>query len=100
MCCKNATIPAKLVAARKIYISRPVDTDTQRQRTMKNKKPKIDKNLTTLAFVDKETNSLVIHVHGFENSDIAEAFASYLLTKSGMSYETANNLFDCIPTIH
>jgi hypothetical protein len=67
---------------------------------MKNKKPKINKNLTTLAFVDKETNSLVIHVHGFENSDIAEAFASYMLTKSGMNYETKDNLFDTIPTIH
>jgi arginine/ornithine N-succinyltransferase beta subunit len=67
---------------------------------MNNKKPKINKNLTTLAFVDKETNSLVIHVHGFENSDIAEAFASYMLSKSGMSYETASDIFDTIPTIH
>ena len=67
---------------------------------MNNKKPKINKNLTTLAFVDKETNSLVIHVHGFENSDVAEAFASYMLTKSGMNYETTNSLFDAIPTIH
>jgi len=67
---------------------------------MKNKKPKIKDNLTTLAFVDKETNSLVIHVHGFENSDVAEAFASYMLTKSGMNYETTNGLFDAIPTIH
>ena len=67
---------------------------------MKNKKPKIKDNLTTLAFVDKETNSLVIHVHGFENSDVAEAFASYMLSKSGMNYETASSLFDCVPTIH
>lgn len=67
---------------------------------MNNKKPKINKNLTTLAFVDKETNSLVIHVHGFEDSDVAEAFASYMLSKSGMNYETKNNLYDCVPTIH
>jgi hypothetical protein len=67
---------------------------------MKNKKPKIKDPLTTLAFVDKETNSLVIHVHGFENSDVAEAFASYMLTKSGMTYETANSIFNTIPTIH
>ena len=67
---------------------------------MNRKKPKINKNLTTLAFVDKETNSLVIHVHGFEDSDVAEAFASYMLTKSGMNYETRNNLYDCVPTIH
>jgi hypothetical protein len=67
---------------------------------MKNKKPKIKDPLTTLAFVDKETNSLVIHVHGFENSDVAEAFASYMLNKSGMNYETASSLFDCVPTIH
>ena len=67
---------------------------------MKNKKPKIKDPLTTLAFVDKETNSLVIHVHGFENSDVAEAFASYMLNKSGMNYETTSSLFDCVPTIH
>ena len=67
---------------------------------MKKKKPKIKDPLTTLAFVDKETNSLVIHVHGFENSDVAEAFASYMLSNSGMNYETANSLFDCVPTIH
>tara|TARA_S200002703_G_scaffold16782_1_gene13959 strand:+ start:1318 stop:1521 length:204 start_codon:yes stop_codon:yes gene_type:complete len=67
---------------------------------MKNKKPKIKDPLTTIAFVDKETNSLVIHVHGFESSEIAEAFAGYMLTKSGMDYETSNNIFEGIPTIH
>ena len=67
---------------------------------MAQKKPKIKDPLTTLAFVDKETNSLVIHVHGFEDADVAEAFASYMLTKSGMSYKTTSSLFDTIPTIH
>ena len=67
---------------------------------MAQKKPKIKDPLTTLAFVDKETNSLVIHVHGFEDSDVAEAFASYMLTKSGMNYKTTSSLFDTIPTIH
>lgn len=67
---------------------------------MDKKKPKIAKDLTTLAFVDKDTKSLVIHVHGFESCDIAEAFAGYMLSKSGMKYETSHDVFNSIPTIH
>ena len=67
---------------------------------MDYKKPKINKKLTTLAFVDKDTNSLVIHVYGFDDADIAEAFAGYMLTKSGMEYKETDDLFNTIPTIH
>lgn len=77
-----------------------IGTFTYRHRHMNRKKPKINKNLTTLAFVDRETNSLVIHVHGFEDADIAEAFASYMLNKSGMEYKETNDLFNTMPTIH
>lgn len=67
---------------------------------MKNKKPKIKNELDTIAFVDRETKSLVITVIGFKDLDVAEEFAQYMLCRSGMDFEPANDLFKSSPTIH
>ncbi len=67
---------------------------------MNDKKPKIKNPLSTIAFVDKETNSLIITIHGFKDFGIAEEFAEYMLCRSGMDYEPANDLFKTLPTIH
>ena len=67
---------------------------------MKLKKPNINYELSSLVFVDKDTKSLLIHVHGFEDTDIAEEFANYMLRKSGMKYHPANDMFNSLTSIH
>lgn len=67
---------------------------------MKLKKPNIQTELQSLVFVDKDTKSLLIHVHGFEDTEIAEEFANYMLKKSGMNYQASNDLFNTLTSIH
>lgn len=76
-----------------IYILGLTNIQTHTQTIMNIKKPTIKSNLASLVFVDKETNALVIHVHGFEDFKIAEEFANYMLKNSGMNYEPATDLF-------
>ncbi len=64
------------------------------------KKPDIKTELASLVFVDRETNAIVVHIHGFETPKVASDFASYMLKNSGMQYEEANDCFEELPTIH
>lgn len=77
-----------------------MNLQTQTERFMKLKKPNINYELSSLVFVDKDTKSLLIHVHGFEDTDIAEEFANYMLKKSGMKYHPSNDLFNSLTSIH
>ena len=67
---------------------------------MKNKKPNITKPLETIAFVDQGSKSLIITIIGFDDLNVAEEFAQYILCRSGMDFEPANDLFKSSPTIH
>lgn len=68
--------------------------------TMKNKKPNITKPLETIAFVDQGSKSLIITIIGFDDLNVAEEFAKYMLCRSGMDYEPSQDLFRASPTIH
>jgi len=67
---------------------------------MKLKKPKIMNELSSLVFVDSQTNSVLIHLHGFDDANLAEEFASYMLKKSGMKYNSSQDLFRDTTSIH
>jgi hypothetical protein len=84
-------IPPKAGAGRNNLISRELGTHAQTQ-------PGSDL-ITALVFIQEETGSMVVHFNGFKNEEHAQTFAAHLMKKSGIKYNSMNDLFN-LPTIH
>ena len=67
---------------------------------MEIKKPKVNKDLSTLVFVDEETNALVLHIYGFDDKKAAMEFVKYMLNKADINYTPLNDLFELPQSIH
>ena len=63
---------------------------------MSNKENKL---ITAMVFLAEDTNGLVIHLHGFENSHHANDFAKTLMKNSGIEYKSILDFSD-MPTVH
>ena len=63
---------------------------------MSNKENKL---ITAMVFLAEDTNGLVIHLHGFENSNHANDFAKTLMKNSGIEYKSILDFSD-MPTVH
>ena len=59
----------------------------------------MDKLITAMVFTNEETNGLVIHINGFDNTDHANKFAKKLMKNSGIEYKSITDIFD-LPTLH
>ena len=58
-----------------------------------------DNLITAMVFITEDTNQLVIHLNGFEDSEHANKFASKLMKNSNIEYKSIRELFD-LPTLH
>jgi hypothetical protein len=58
-----------------------------------------DALITALLFVNEDSNSLVIHFNGFEDSDHMDKFANKILKKIGIDYHKIDDISD-MPKIH
>ena len=63
-----------------------------------NKKLK-DKMITAMVFLAEDTNGMVIHLNGFDNSKHADSFVKTLMKNSGIEYNSILDLTD-LPTLH
>ena len=52
-----------------------------------------------MVFITEDTNQLVIHLNGFEDSEHANKFATKLMKNSNIEYKSIRELFD-LPTLH
>ena len=86
-------IPPKAGAVRNNIISREIEAHTET-----NTQPG-DKLITALVLIQEETNSMVVHFNGFETEEHAKSFASKLMKKSGINYNSMSEFFK-LPTIH
>lgn len=60
----------------------------------------LNHELMSVVFVDKETTSLIVHIHGFDSDEQASGFAKIMIENSGMTFKADSDLFDSNITIH
>jgi hypothetical protein len=74
------------------------DTRRHRQKEIMNKKIK-DKMITATVFLAEDTNGMVIHLNGFNDTKHADHFVKKLMKNSGIEYQS---ILDCteLPTLH
>ena len=58
-----------------------------------------DQIITAMVFNNEDTNGLVIHINGFEDTQQENKFAKKLMKNSGIEYKSIKDIFD-LPTIH
>ena len=58
-----------------------------------------DNLITAMVLISEDTNGLVIHFNGFEDTEHANKFVNKLMKNSGITYKSIKDLFD-LPTIH
>ena len=73
-------------------------TDTDRQ-TMNDELKNKNKMVTAMVFLAEDTNGMVIHLNGFDNSKHANNFVKKLMKNSGIEYNSILDLVD-LPTLH
>ena len=73
-------------------------TRRHRQKEIMNKKIK-DKMITATVFLAEDTNGMVIHLNGFDDTKHADHFVKKLMKNSGIEYQS---ILDCteLPTLH
>ena len=72
--------------------------DTHRQTQIMNRKLK-DKMITATVFLAEDTNGMVIHLNGFDNTKHADHFVKKLMKNSGIEYQSILDLTE-LPTLH
>ena len=55
--------------------------------------------ITATVFLAEDTNGMVIHLNGFDNSKHADDFVKKLMKKSGIEYKSILDLTE-LPTLH
>jgi len=73
-------------------------TDTDRQ-TMNDELKNKNKMVTAMVFLAEDTNGMVIHLNGFDNSKHANNFVKKLMKNSGIEYNSILDMVD-LPTLH
>ena len=63
-----------------------------------NKKLK-HKMITAMVFLAEDTNGMVIHLNGFNDTKHADDFVKKLMKKSGIEYNSILDLTE-LPTLH
>ena len=58
-----------------------------------------DNLITAMVLISEDTNGLVIHFNGFEDTEHANKFVNKLMKNSEIEYKSIKDLFD-LPTIH
>ena len=58
-----------------------------------------NKMITAMVFLAEDTNGMVIHLEGFNNSNHANQFVKKLMKNSGITYKSILDLSD-LPTLH